>query len=585
VSRRALLGAGAGLAAAGTAGCAQRLADAVGASVPGQLSLTVKTVPADADAASTRIARRLVKHLEAVGVDAKVELQPARELYKDVLLAGEYDIYVGLSPERSDPDFLRPLLHSVFKGEPGWQNPFSFTDMAVDDLLTAQRRAGGETRKRLVNDLQRVTASKQPFGVVAIPNDVWAARTDRFRGWNNYSLTDPLSYIALEPTTEARETALRVTMTDPAATKNLNPLAVQHRSQSLYTGLLYDSLARRINGTATPWLAENWSWSPDVGPTHCTISLRPDLTWHDGEALTADDVAFTYRFLNDTLLSRGETPAPAPRFRGRASLVEDVTVIDDRTVRVRCPDTSPEVGSRVLSVPLLPEHIWRERAVETTAPWGDDGERVSEALQWPNNAPVGSGAVRFESRANGESLVLTRFDDHFLHRQPTTEIPDELAGGVAFERLSVRVVPSGHAAVQLLSADEADATTMRLAPDTVPRVGQDDSLELHVEDGDEFYHLGFNTQRPPLGNPHVRRAIVRLLDKQRVAQSMFDGYARPAVTPLAGTDWVPSDLIWDGTDPEVPFVGNDGELDEERARELFSDAGLEYGDDGRLLDQ
>ena len=580
-----MLGVGAGLAAAGTAGCAQQLGTILGTEGPGQLSLTIKTVPADADPVSTRIARRLVKHLEAVGVDARVELQPARELRKDTLLAREFDIYVGRSPERTEPDFLRPLLHSVFDGEFGWQNPFSFTDITVDDLLAAQREAAGTERRQLVDDLQREIASKQPFGVVAVPDDIWAARTDRFEGWNRYPPTDPLSYIALGLVDETDATTLRVTTTNDAPTRNLNPLAVQHRNRSPFTGLLYDPLARRVDGEMTPWLAQDWSWSPNVGPTICTVVLRPDLEWHDGEPVTADDVAFTYRFLNDTLLGTGEAPVPSPRFRGCASLVDSVTVRDERTLRLRCPDTSPEVGSRTLTVPILPAHRWRERGVETTAPWTDEGERVSEALLWPNTAPVGSGVVQFDGRADGESLVLTRYDDHFLHRQATPEMPGALSSGVPFDRLSVRIVPSDHAAVQLLSADEADATAMRIAPETIPRVGEDDGLELHVEDGNEFYHIGFNTQRPPLGNPHVRRAIVRLLDKPHIVESVFDGYASPATTPLAGTRWAPTDLIWDGSDPEVPFVGDEGELDETRARQLFSEAGLEYSDEGRLLDQ
>jgi peptide/nickel transport system substrate-binding protein len=199
--------------------------------------------------------------------------------------------------------------------------------------------------------------------------------------------------------------------------------------------------------------------------------------------------------------------------------------------------------------------------------------------------PVGSGVVQFDERATGESLLLRRFDDHFLRHQPTPAIPDTLASGVAFDELSVRVVPSGHAAVQLLSADEADATAMRIPPDTVPRVGQADTLDLHVADGDECYHVGYNTQRPPLGNPHVRRAISRLLDKRHIVETIFDGYARPVATPLASSDWTPSDLVWDGSDPEVPFVGTAGVLDEQAARTLFKDAGLTYSDNGKVLAQ
>ena len=557
----------------------------LGPSVAGQLSLTVKTLPADADAAGTRIARELVTNLRAVGVDARIELQPARELQKDVLLGGNYDVYVGRFPNRDDPDFLRPLLHSVFEGEAGWQNPFGFTDIAVDDLLSGQREAAGTERRRLVGDLQREIASKQPFGILAFPNEIWAVRNDRFDGWSRSPLTEPASYVALQSAGPGRQPRLRVTTTDAEPTRNLNPLAVQHRSRGIFTGLLYDPLARRVGGAATPWLAADWSWHRERGDAVGTVRLRPDLTWHDGTALTADDVAFTYRFLNDTLLGAGDTAVPAPRFRGRSSLVGSVTAENERTVTLRCPQTSPTVAMRALTVPVLPAHVWADRAVQAGANWSERPGPVTEALLTPNVTPVGSGVVQFEGRAEGESLVLTRFEDHFLHRATTPGVPDVVVDGVPFDRLSVRVVPSDDAAIQLLSADEADGTAMRIGPDSVPRVGQDDALTLHVEDGRSFYHVGFNTRREPLGNPHVRRAIVRLLDKEYVAESVFDGFARPATSALTGTDWVPTDLVWDGTDPTVPFVGEEGTLDESGARELFREAGLEYDDEGRVIDR
>jgi peptide/nickel transport system substrate-binding protein len=559
----------------------------LGTNVDGQVSLTVKTLPADTDAAMTRIARRLVKNLQAVGINAQIELQPPREHRKDVLMRGEYDIYVGQAQGGTDPDFLRPLLHSSFVDEQGKQNPFSVIDITIDKLLSAQRQASGTQRQRFVADLQREIANKQPFGVLSFPSEIWAARTDRFRGWSRFPPTDPLSYVHLATAASGddREPVIRLTTTDIASTRNLNPVAIQHRTRGIFTGLLYDPLARDIDGTVTPWLAEEWSWQREGESSVCTVRLRPDLTWHDGKAITASDVAFTYRFLNDTLMGSGDTPVPSPRFRGRSSLVESLSVIDDHTLIVHCPNTSPEVGTRALTVPILPAHIWRERAVKTTAGWLDDTEPVSEAVLWTNAEPVGSGVVQFEGRAKDESLVLTRADDHFLHQTATPAVPDPIAGGIAFDRLSLRVAPSSHAAVQLLSADEADATAMSIAPNSVPRVGQDDQLQLYVENGRSFHYLGFNTQRQPLDDPLVRRAITRLLDKHYIVESIFDGFALPATSPLTGTDWEPSDLIWNGSDPEVPFVGADGSVDGERARELFRDAGLEYSDDGRLLDR
>lgn len=585
MSRRALLGTAAGVGAGATSGCLQALGDVLGTGVPGQLSLTVKTVPADSDTIATRIGRRLVKHLNEVGVDARVELQPAREIRKDTLINNDFDIYVGQYPDRHDPDFLRPALHSVFEGEIGWQNPFSFTDITVDDYLSGQRAQAGDQRTRTVTQLQQEVASKQPFGIVALPDEIWAARTDRFTGLSSRPLTRSLSFITLDASDDDRADEFRVTTTNSSPTRNLNPLSVQHRLRGIFTGLLYDPVARRIDGEVLPWLAESWDWERDDGDAVGDILLREDLSWHDGEDLTADDVAFTYRFLRDTALGETNAPVPAPRFRGRSSLVGEVTVETDRGLKLRCPDTSPAVAARALTVPVFPEHVWRERSSRTSVAWANGDRYMTQAMVWPNPRPVGSGVVQFGGRAQGESLVLQRFDDHFLHREATPELPEEVADGVAYDRLSVRIVPSHRSGVQLLTADEADATAMSIDPAVVPSVGEDDDLALHVADGRLFYHIGFNTQREPLGNPHVRRAIVRLLDKGNIVEEVFDGYARPATSPLSGTDWLPTALAWNGEDPEVPFVGSDGNLDVSQAKDLFRDAGLEYSDEGRLLDR
>mgnify|MGYP006298727323 CR=1 FL=1 len=76
---------------------------------------------------------------------------------------------------------------------------------------------------------------------------------------------------------------------------------------------------------------------------------------------------------------------------------------------------------------------------------------------------------------------------------------------------------------------------------------------------------------------------MRLLDKAHIVDGALDGYATPGVTPMSGTDWVPADLTWNGEDPQVPFIGEDGSLDTERAKSQFEDAGFEYDDSGRMI--
>ncbi|MFB6172653.1 MAG: ABC transporter substrate-binding protein [Haloarculaceae archaeon] len=591
----------------GTAGCVQRTRALLGRSAPHQLSLTIKTLPTDADPWSIRTARFLADNLQAVGVEARVVPTSRISLLRDVLVNQSFDLYVARAPAFADADALRTLLHSRFRSEPGWQNPFGYADLSTDDLLEQQRRQTGERRRETLWDLQDAVVRDQPFSVVAYPDEIHAVRSDRLRRWPDHKVDTPLGYLALDryesedapiqwngtsqPTaTEtdatARERArtLRMTTTDARAPENLNPLAVEYRSTDALVGLLYDPLGRRVDDRVRPWLASDWTWQSGAGSGPALdVTLRDEATWHDGTSLTASDVAFTYKFLKDTSLGTFESPLPAPLFRSQSSLVADARAYDEKSVRVQFVPSTREVARRALTVPVLPEHVWQSKTERATIAGVDSGREVTEAVIWNNQEPVGSGPLVFERADRQQLLSLVRADDHFLYQ---SDLDDHLApyqGGFSFDRLQFVVAPSGGAAVRMVEDGTADGTATGVTPSSVPRIGRSDSVELHTHPSPSFYHLGFNARRSPYDNPRFRRAVAQLFDKAYLTESVFDGYARPATSPLAHLPSLEPSLEWSGRDAELPFPGDAGDLDVEKAREAFRTAGYRYTDDGRLV--
>lgn len=613
-TRRRVLAGLAGGGAAATSGCIGRIRSVSGWESSSQVRLDIKTAPADGDPYALRIARQLRTWYRAAGIDARVTPMAEQELFRQVLLDREFDVFVARLPTRfRTPDSLYPLLHSRFVETPGWQNPFGYADLRVNDLLETQRRTTGDDRTGAVATLQREIARTQPFTVLAFPDDVRAVRADRFRGWRGADLRSPAGYLSLDRTGDGERATtanasggttagtgssdrgtLRVATTDPRATANLNPLAVEFRRSGVITGLLYDGLGYETpRGTTEPWLARSWAFAETDGPPVARVRLRPGTTWHDGTALTAADVAFTYDLLADTSLGAapaedgegttdgGGGPVPAPRFQGRGSLVADAEAVDDRTVEFRFVDCEPAVAARAFTVPVFPEHVWMDRT-DRASLGGIEFGPATEALVTNNIPPVGSGPLRFVRNTPGESLVLEPFPDHFLARRPAEELPRGLADAPAFDRLDVRVFGSGVSAVSVVADADADVTGTPVGAGTVVRIGRADDTALVVDGRSPPYVVGYNALRPPLTNPQFRQTLARLVDRQSLVREVFGGYARPTVSPLSTARWVPSDLRWDGEDPVTPFLGSGGTVDAERAREAFRTAGYSY-DDGRLV--
>lgn len=607
MGRRRVLASLAAGATVLSSGCIRRLRTITGWQSSDQMTLEIKTVSADADPYALPIANQVAEWFRSAGIDTTVTLMSNEELLRQVLLNHEFDLFVARTPTWvRNPDALYSFLHSQFAPAPGWQNPFGYANLNVDELLKTQRNVDGAQRNDAVSQLQQMIATTQPFTAIGLVDDIRAVRSDQFTNWRDENLGTSLGYIALEregdeESEESDTEELGVVMNDTRLTRNLNPLSVEFRRSNDLTGLLYDSLGYMPEReTVEPWLATSWEFSAQDGGPIASVRIPGDVTWHDGNPLTAEDIAFTYALLSDTTLGsgieegsdkqnenteedseEGTTAVPAPRFQGRSSLVSEVRVIDRRTVEFRFVESRPQAARRAFTVPILPKHIWSNRT-QLASVGGIEVGTATEALVTENVPPVGSGPLMFVENDPQRSVVFERFDDHFLTREDDSNLPAELASGPAFDRLLVRSVGSDVAAVEMVASGDVDVNGTAVGAELVPRIGRKSELDLVIDRSKSFYIAGYNVRQSPLANPRIRNTLAQLIDKQYIVDEVIDGYAEPAVSSLTGTDWLPSDLQWEDSDPVTPFLGTHGKLDVERAREAFRSAGYQYND-GNLV--
>ncbi len=572
VRRRALL-AGTAATAAATSGCIGELRNLLGRQRTQQITLTIVSLPGSFDPYAVRIANELAANLEQAGVAATVDIMSPDVLFRDVLINHDFDIYVARYPSEGEPDEYRSLLHSRYGEEAGWQNPFGFSFLNIDELLETQRVQSGDARVDTVRELQSAVVREQPFTVVAYPDRIGGVRHDRWTGWSAGGPHELDDFIGLERVSDADD--VRLVVRDERITRNRNPIAVEHRDRGDVTDLLYEPLVRELgSGTdRTPWLARSVEWIDDDGLI-AAVRLR-ETPWHDGEPVTVGDVAFTYEFLKDTSLGSFDSPEPTPWRRARISVVDTVDILSDDRLRIEFDEASREVAQRALTVPILPEHIWSER----TNPAADIGPlelggQTTEALVWPNEAAIGSGPVQFVEATADEFVALETFDEHFLYAGETTGIPDVYLDGLPFQGMRFEVAPSNEAAVELLETGEVDGSGDNLQAFVTSRLARHEDVTLTVRRTNTIYHVGYNCRNAPLSDPRFRRMLARMIDREYMVTTAFGGAAVPSETMLQ-SPWIPADLDWTG-DATLPFLGDSGDLNVPAARDAFREAGYNY---------
>ena len=274
----------------------------------------------------------------------------------------------------------------------------------------------------------------------------------------------------------------------------VHPLSKQVQRYALFVTLVrYDSLL-----VPQPYFARRWSWSDDARTL--TLSLAPDLAWHDGARTTARDAAFTLLAARD----------PATGFARASELasLDTAIAVDDTTLVLRYRAAQPRLPALLAELPLVPQHLLKgvPRSAMRTAPY--------------NDAPVGNGPFRFVSRQRGARWTFAR-DDRF---------PPSLGGPPALAGFVVAVVDEATTKFAGLASGELDVAG--ISPTMASLVNRDATLRLLTYPVLFGNALCFNTTRPPFDDARVRRAIARSIARPRIVDIALAGYARPASSPV-----------------------------------------------------
>lgn len=314
----------------------------------------------------------------------------------------------------------------------------------------------------------------------------------------------------------------------------LNPLldwanpADQDVNRLIFSGLVrFDA-----RGNPQPDLAESWGVSLDG--LQYNVTLREGLTWHDGQPLTAADVAFTIELMRNPAL-------PLPEDIRTLWQTVEVNAFDDQHVQFILPTAfSPFLD--YLTFGVVPEHILGEMD-------------ASQIMNAPFNLePIGSGPYRFDDLLNEDGgvtgVLLTAWNEYYLERAFIEQIvfhyyetsEAAYAAYLAGEVLGISFVDG-----QILDEVLADPT-LNIYSTRLPRVTM------------VILNLG-NADVPFLQDVKVRQALQQGLNRQWIIDEYLNGQGFVADGPILPGTWAYND-----TQPHTPF-------DADKAVVLLKEAG------------
>ena len=284
---------------------------------------------------------------------------------------------------------------------------------------------------------------------------------------------------------------------------------------------VFEGLTRfAADGSVIPGLAESWEISEDG--TVYTFNLREGVTFHDGAAMTAEDVVFSL----DRARAEDSTNAQAALFANiiSAEAVDDTTV----TVTLDGPD-----GAFLFDIA-----------------WGDAVIVDPASAETNATNPIGTGAFAFAEWRQGDSVSLVRNDAYWGEPAELTDV-------------TFRFISDPNAALAAMMAGDVDAFPVFPAPENLAQFEADPRFNVIVGSTEGETILSMNNGSEALSNPLIRQAISHAINRQDIIDGAMFGYGTPI-----GTHFAPHN-------PDYIDLTAQSAFDPDRARELLAEAGAE----------
>ncbi|MEV8393532.1 MULTISPECIES: ABC transporter substrate-binding protein [unclassified Streptomyces] len=276
---------------------------------------------------------------------------------------------------------------------------------------------------------------------------------------------------------------LRAVFAGGGAEESLDPFGGTAPADFVRNDVIYDALFFLKDGVPEPALATAAESAADG--MSFTLRLREGVVWHDESAFTAEDVAYSFRYMSS---SDRAFPSELQMYFD----MQKVTVEDPHTLTV--PTLQP-IGDPATMLASFPAKIVKNNTTDFSA------ENV-----------VGTGPYRVSAFEAGRETRLTRFDRHW-------------GGAAPADGLVLSSVSDPQARVNAVRTGQADYAGD--VPFTTAKAGVGGSgIEIRTAGNTNRTGFAFvlNANRAPFDDPRARRAARLAIDRAQLVETVLLGY-------------------------------------------------------------
>lgn len=281
-------------------------------------------------------------------------------------------------------------------------------------------------------------------------------------------------------------------------------------------------------GNLEDYLAESHEVSDDG--TVITFHLRDNAYFSDGEKVTANDVAFTFKYMSDPSderWSEGTTMIKgADAYRnGETDSIEGINVIDDYTIEFTLTQYYPKALSFIGENGIIPEHIWKD------IPYSD----VEKHRELLDENTVGCGPYHVVELVEDEYVKLEASDNFFL-------------GDVATKYFYFRVTNADSITTELKSGTVDIAAVTNLLKAELEQL-DNDGFDINYFPYDLVQCIIFNSGDGSAVPDAVRMAVRYGMDVQGFIDNYMEGRATAAPIMISAGSWAfPTDVKYPAQD-------------------------------------